>query len=81
MDVGIWLRGLGLERYQQAFADNEVDALALPHLTAEDLRDIGVTAIGHRRRLLQAIANLQPETAAAEPAGSRQRRPNGVSSP
>jgi class 3 adenylate cyclase/tetratricopeptide (TPR) repeat protein len=54
-----------LERYRQAFLDNEVDALSLPHLTAEDLQEMGVTAIGHRRRLLQAIASLHPETAAA----------------
>ena len=61
MDVAAWLQGLGLERYRQAFSDHEVDALSLPHLTADDLKEIGVTAIGHRRRLLQAVAALSDE--------------------
>jgi hypothetical protein len=70
MDIAAWLQGLGLERYRQAFLDHEVDAFSLPHLTAEDLGAIGVTAIGHRRRLLQTIAGLNQETAAgAEPVG------------
>ncbi|MEM7025336.1 MAG: adenylate/guanylate cyclase domain-containing protein, partial [Pseudomonadota bacterium] len=74
MDVGAWLRGLGLERYEKAFRDNEVDALSLPHLTADDLKEIGVTAIGHRRRLLQAIADLgrQPGQVTPSPAAPSQ---------
>ena len=59
MDVFSWLRDLGLERYEQAFRDNEVDARSLPHLTTEDLKELGVTAIGHRRVLLQEIAKMQ----------------------
>jgi hypothetical protein len=59
MDICAWLRGLGLERYEQAFRDNAIDEATLPKLTAEDLRDIGVTAIGHRRILLHAIAALR----------------------
>ena len=59
MDVFAWLRGLGLDRYEKAFRENEVDARSLPHLTSEDLKDMGVTAIGHRRLLLQAIAALR----------------------
>ena len=58
MDVGAWLRGLGLGQYEQAFRDNEIDAEVLPGLTAEDLKDVGVTLVGHRRRLLTAIADL-----------------------
>ncbi len=58
MDVAVWLRGLGLERYDQAFRDNEIDEKVLPGLTAEDLKDLGVTLVGHRRRLLDAIAAL-----------------------
>ncbi len=58
MDVAAWLRGLGLERYDQAFRDNEIDENVLPGLTAEDLKDLGVTLVGHRRRLLDAIAAL-----------------------
>ena len=60
MDVAAWLQGLGLERYVPAFRDNEIDASVLASLTAEDLRDLGVTLVGHRRRLLDAIAALAP---------------------
>ena len=59
LDVADWLRGLGLEQYASAFRDNAIDAEVLPSLTAEDLRDIGVTLVGHRRRLLDAIAAPQ----------------------
>jgi class 3 adenylate cyclase len=58
MDVGGWLRGLGLERYEQAFRENEIDLRVLPELTADDLKELGVAAIGHRRLLLKAIADL-----------------------
>ena len=58
MDVAAWLRGLGLERYEPAFRDNEIDEGVLPSLTAEDLKDLGVTSVGHRRKLLDAIAAL-----------------------
>ncbi len=58
MDVAAWLRGLGLERYEQAFRDNEIDEKVLSSLTAEDLKDLGVTLVGHRRRLLDAIVTL-----------------------
>ena len=60
MDIGEWLRSLGLERYEQAFRDNEIDARVLPKLTADDLREIGVSAVGHRRILLEAIAAYTP---------------------
>src|SRR5207253_8377813 len=65
MDVADWLRGLGLEQYEPAFRANEIDARVLPSLTAEDLKDLGVTLVGHRRRLLDAIAALRAETPAA----------------
>ena len=58
MDVAAWLRGLGLERYAQAFRDNDIDAEVVPELTADDLVGLGVTSIGHRRKLLAAIAVL-----------------------
>jgi class 3 adenylate cyclase/tetratricopeptide (TPR) repeat protein len=58
MDVGVWLRSLGLEQYEQSFRDNKIDADVLPRLTADDLRDIGVSAVGDRRRLVAAIAAL-----------------------
>jgi class 3 adenylate cyclase/predicted ATPase len=62
MDIRAWLRGLGLERYEQAFRENAIDEATLPKLTAADLRDLGVTAIGHRRILLDAMAALRPAT-------------------
>ena len=64
MDITAWLRGLGLERYEQAFRDNEINEPVLLKLTTEDLKELGVTAVGHRRILLDAIANLRGETAA-----------------
>jgi SAM domain (Sterile alpha motif)/Adenylate and Guanylate cyclase catalytic domain len=61
LDVASWLRNLDLERYAAAFRENGVSAEDLCHLTAEDLDGLGVTAIGHRRRLLVAIAALRSE--------------------
>jgi SAM domain (Sterile alpha motif) len=58
MDIGAWLRELGLGQYEAAFRDNAVDGAILPKLTADDLKEIGVIAIGHRRRLVDAIAAL-----------------------
>jgi class 3 adenylate cyclase len=59
MDVGGWLRSLGLEEYETAFRENKVDATILPKLTAEDLKDLGVGTVGDRRKLLEAIADLR----------------------
>ena len=61
MNLVAWLRGLGLERYAPAFRDNDVDGEVLPELTSDDLISIGVTSVGHRRKLLAAIAQFQPE--------------------
>jgi len=60
MDVGDWLRSLDLEQYEAAFRDNAIDDSILPSLTAEDLKDLGVGIVGHRRKLLDAIAALHP---------------------
>ena len=60
MDVAAWLRGLGLEQYAPAFRDNDVDGEVLPELTADDLISMGVTSVGHRRKLLAAIAASAP---------------------
>jgi class 3 adenylate cyclase len=56
--VSAWLEQLGLSGYLQAFLDNDIDAGNLPHLTSTDLVELGVTSVGHRRRLLDAIAKL-----------------------
>jgi hypothetical protein len=58
MDIAVWLRRLGLERYEPAFRENDIDWAALPKLTTDDLRDLGVVLGNHRRRLLDAIAAL-----------------------
>ncbi len=59
MDVADWLRALGLERYEATFRENDVDAELLPNLTADDLKEIGITSFGHRRQLVEAIAALR----------------------
>jgi len=66
VDIAVWLRGLGLKQYEAAFRANAIDASVLPRLTAEDLKDLGVTLVGHRRRLLDAIAALGAEPAVAD---------------
>jgi class 3 adenylate cyclase/predicted ATPase len=77
MDVAAWLRGLGLEQYAPAFRDNDVDGEVLLELTADDLISIGVTSVGHRRKLLAAIAALgtQPPTV-AQPVASASSAPS-----
>ena len=62
MDVGAWLRKLGLEQYEAAFRENNVDDTIVPSLTTEDLKELGVGSVGHRRKLLDAIAALRAET-------------------
>src|SRR5580693_3256061 len=65
MDIVVWLRSLSLERYEAAFRDNEIDETVLPNLTAEDLKDLGVGIVGHRRKILDAIAALRADTNAS----------------
>jgi hypothetical protein len=67
MDVGGWLRRLGLEQYEAAFRENEISEKVLPNLTAEDLKDLGVGMVGHRRMLLDAIAALRAQASAPTP--------------
>jgi hypothetical protein len=61
MDIVVWLRSLGLERYEAAFRANEINETVLPNLTAEDLKELGVAALGHRRMLLDAIVALRAD--------------------
>jgi len=63
MDIAAWLKSLGLEQYEHAFRENAIDADVLPRLTVEDLKDLGITAVGHRRKLLDAIATLRAPAA------------------
>jgi SAM domain (Sterile alpha motif)/Adenylate and Guanylate cyclase catalytic domain len=67
MDLGDWLRSLGLEQYEAAFRENEINERVLPSLTQEDLKEIGVGPVGHRRMLLEAIAALRADGSAKAP--------------
>src|ERR1700750_984134 len=58
MDVRAWLEQLGLGRYAEAFADNDIDESTLQGLTPEDLRELGIGSLGHRKRLIEAISRL-----------------------
>ena len=68
MDVGAWLRGLGLGQYETAFRESEIDAEVLPDLTEGDLNQLGVP-LGHRKRLLKAIAALGNAEKTPKPSG------------
>jgi len=68
MDVAGWLRQLGLERYEPAFRENQIDTELLPKLTADDLKDLGITRVGDRRRLLEAISALRDRSRQTESA-------------
>jgi hypothetical protein len=85
IDVADWLRGLGLGQYASVFAANDIDAEVLPELTADDLTGLGITSIGHRRKLLAGIAALRggapqpvtetaPSAAAAAASAEAERR-------
>ena len=81
MDIVVWLRSLGLGKYEAAFRENEIDETVLPNLTAEDLKDLGISIVGHRRTLLDAIAALRAHaenkapTLAAAPAPTSDATP------
>jgi class 3 adenylate cyclase len=62
MDIGGWLRGLGLEQYAQLFRDNDIDGEILRGMTAEDLKELGISSFGHRRKLLNAITAVGGES-------------------
>jgi hypothetical protein len=57
VDVGAWLRNLGLGQHEAVFREHEIDAEVLPDLTDADLEKLGVL-MGHRKRLLKAVASL-----------------------
>jgi SAM domain (Sterile alpha motif) len=76
-----WLRSLGLEKYEAAFRENEIDETVLPDLTAEDLKELGVSLVGHRRKLLQAIAALRTDAGVKAPSASEATAPTATSVP
>jgi class 3 adenylate cyclase len=61
MDIVVWLRSLGLGKYEAVFRENDIDETVLPSLTHETLKDLGVTSVGHRLKLLDAIAALRTD--------------------
>jgi class 3 adenylate cyclase len=65
MDVAQWLRTLGLEEYEALFRQNDIDAEVLPSLGADDLRELGISSLGHRKKLLAAIAALAGRSSTA----------------
>ncbi len=79
VNIAAWLLDLGLQQYEQAFCDHAIDASVLPELTADDLRELGVSLVGHRRKLLAAIAALRgevhvaPHSAAADVTAERRQ--------
>ena len=75
MDVGDWLRSLGLGQYEAAFRENDIDAEVLRELTDGDLEKLGVS-LGHRKRLLKAIASLGATEPAAKPAARARSSPS-----
>jgi len=79
MDVGAWLRSLGLEQYEAAFRENDIDETVLPGLTAEDLKELGVASLGHRRKLLDAVAALRADASGKGP--SAEAPPTDKTSP
>ncbi|RWK44302.1 adenylate/guanylate cyclase domain-containing protein [Mesorhizobium sp.] len=83
MDIAAWLGKLGLEEYASAFRDNDIDAQLLLKLNAEDLKELGVASIGHRRKLIDAIADLQDQDARSRSnlSGGRRRPAPTAASP
>jgi class 3 adenylate cyclase/tetratricopeptide (TPR) repeat protein len=75
MDIASWLQHLGVGQYAQAFREHDIDAEVLLRLTAEDIAAIGVTSIGHRRKLLDAIAALATKNSVGEISASSDLHP------
>src|SRR5207302_5448323 len=75
MDVAVWLRGLGLEQYAQLFRDNDIDGEILCGMTAEDLKELGISSFGHRRRLLNALGGKPLTRDVAQSATSKTSAP------
>src|SRR5271154_6642983 len=77
MDVGDWLRSLGLGQFADVFRDNGVDSAVLPKLTIDDLKEMGVAGVGHRRKIIAAIEDLN----ASSPATAETAKPASATSP
>ena len=79
MDVGAWLKGLGLEQYVESFAENGVDLALLCELTNDDLKDLGVARLADRKRLLKGIdVLLESERTGSTPSFPSTAPPNHI---
>ena len=67
MDIVVWLRSLGLGKYEAAFRENDIDEVVLPGLSHETLKELGVASVGHRMKLLDAIAALRTDASGKTP--------------
>ena len=80
LDIDSWLSGIGLAQYTELFRANDIDGELLGRLTSDDLKEIGVASLGHRKQLMEAIAALgavaeaPPAPAAAIAARAAERR-------
>ena len=75
--IADWLQELGLGQYAQRFAQNDITFALLPHLTDQDLKELGVASLGHRRQLLLAMAETTMASMVANPAKAEQYRSAG----
>jgi class 3 adenylate cyclase/predicted ATPase len=78
VDIAAWLHSLGMQQYEEVFRDNAIDAAVLPELNADDLKDLGVSLVGHRRRLLAAIAVLRGDDRPVPAAPADQTAPESA---
>ena len=81
MDVVVWLRSLGLGKYEAIFRENDIDETVLPSLTHENLKELGVASFGHRVKLLDAIAALRADTGGKAPSADAATMPAPSVSP
>src|SRR5215468_10431637 len=76
-----WLEKLGMSEYAQRFADNDIDFSILGDLTDQDLKDLGVASLGHRRKILRAIVELDRQESTAAPPDAARFPPSGLATP
>src|SRR3984957_10647009 len=79
MDIVVWLRSLGLAKYEAIFRENDIDETVLPSLTHENLKELGVASFGHRVKLLDAIAALRSDASGKAPSVDAATASNAIS--
>src|SRR6516162_429763 len=79
MDIVVWLRNLGLGKYEAVFRENDIDETVLPSLTHENLKELGVASFGHRVKLLDAIAALRSDASDRGPSSELKTAPAATS--